>query len=79
ELAPPVVLAPVTAHYSWSKGMKMLGLGREQLRLIPERGMRLDITAFEQTLRDLRCRGRFSAAGGRGFRHDRVRHHRSSA
>ena len=57
ELAPPVVLAPVTAHYSWSKGMKMLGLGREQLVLIPERGMRLDITAFEQTLRDLDAAG----------------------
>ena len=57
ELAPPVVLAPVTAHYSWSKGMKMLGLGREQLVLIPERGMRLDITAFEQTLRGLDAAG----------------------
>ncbi|MHB8570093.1 MAG: pyridoxal phosphate-dependent decarboxylase family protein [Metallibacterium sp.] len=57
KLAPPVVLAPVTAHYSWSKGMKMLGLGREQLVLIPERGMRLDIAAFEQTLRGLDAAG----------------------
>lgn len=56
-LLPPVVLAPVTAHYSWSKGMKMLGLGREQLRLIPERGMRLDITACAQALRDLDAAG----------------------
>ncbi|MHB1588689.1 MAG: pyridoxal phosphate-dependent decarboxylase family protein [Metallibacterium scheffleri] len=56
-LLPPVVLAPVTAHYSWSKGMKMLGLGREQLRLIPERGMRLDITACAQALRDLDATG----------------------
>src|SRR5690606_4920473 len=44
-LAPPLVLAPVTAHYSWSKGAKLLGLGRNQLRLLPERGMRLDADA----------------------------------
>ena len=45
-LAPPLVLAPVTAHYSWSKGVKLLGLGRNQLRLLPERGMRLDADAL---------------------------------
>ncbi len=42
----PRVLAPITAHYSWSKGMKLLGLGRAQLELLPERGMRLDADAF---------------------------------
>lgn len=46
----PCVLAPITAHYSWSKGMKLLGLGRAQLRLLPERGMRLDADALETTL-----------------------------
>ena len=46
----PKVLAPVTAHYSWSKGMKLLGLGRGQLELLPERGMRLDADALEETL-----------------------------
>lgn len=50
DLKPPLVLAPVTAHYSWSKGMKLLGLGRAQLRLIPERGMRLDLESMETML-----------------------------
>lgn len=46
----PQVLAPVTAHYSWSKGLKLLGLGRAQLRLLPVRGMRLDPAGLEQAL-----------------------------
>ena len=50
SLRPPLVLAPVTAHYSWSKGMKLLGLGRAQLKLLPERGMRLDADALQATL-----------------------------
>ena len=50
SLRPPLVLAPVTAHYSWSKGMKLLGLGRAQLKLLPERGMRLDADALQTTL-----------------------------
>src|SRR5690606_3625386 len=40
-LESPRVLAPVTAHYSWSKGMKLMGLGRARLELVPERGMRI--------------------------------------
>ncbi|MEO8160644.1 MAG: pyridoxal-dependent decarboxylase [Arenimonas sp.] len=58
ELSPPVVLAPVTAHYSWSKGMKLLGLGRQQLLQVPERGMRLDMEAFDQLLGQLRAERR---------------------
>ena len=50
ELKVPKVLAPITAHYSWSKGLKLLGLGRAQLELLPERGMRLDADALEATL-----------------------------
>ena len=46
----PQVLAPVTAHYSWSKGLKLLGLGRDQLQLLPERGMRLDLDALQAAL-----------------------------
>ncbi|MCK9488474.1 MAG: pyridoxal-dependent decarboxylase [Xanthomonadales bacterium] len=46
QLRPPTVLAPITAHYSWSKGLKMLGLGRAQLQLLPTRGMRLDADAL---------------------------------
>lgn len=46
----PVVLAPVTAHYSWSKGLKLLGLGRDQLLLLRTEGMRLDPDALCETL-----------------------------
>ncbi len=50
ELRVPQVLAPSTAHYSWSKGLKLLGLGREQLQLLPATGMRLDAQALEAAL-----------------------------
>ncbi len=53
QLSLPRVLAPITAHYSWSKGLKLLGLGRNQLQLLPEREMRLDIDALEEAL--LQC------------------------
>jgi glutamate/tyrosine decarboxylase-like PLP-dependent enzyme len=46
----PVVLAPATAHYSWSKGVKLLGLGRAQLCKVDERDMRLDPDALERIL-----------------------------
>ena len=54
DLRPPKVLAPITAHYSWSKGVKLLGLGRDQLELLPQRGMRLDADALEETLERFR-------------------------
>jgi len=50
QLRSPCVFAPVTAHYSWSKGMKLMGLGRTQLHLVPERGMRTDTDALEEML-----------------------------
>ncbi|WP_447736193.1 pyridoxal phosphate-dependent decarboxylase family protein [Rhodanobacter soli] len=50
SLRVPLVLAPVTAHYSWSKGLKLLGLGRDQLELLPTEGMRLDPAALRDTL-----------------------------
>jgi glutamate/tyrosine decarboxylase-like PLP-dependent enzyme len=53
ELKVPKVLAPVTAHYSWSKGMKLLGLGRAQLEQLPEKGMRIDVEAMDAVLQ--RC------------------------
>ena len=51
-LKPPIVLAPVTAHYSWSKGLKLVGLGRNALHLVPESGMRIDLGALEVMLED---------------------------
>lgn len=52
QLSAPCVFAPATAHYSWSKGMKMLGLGRAQLALIPGQAMRLDVDALEESLEE---------------------------
>ncbi|MCU7376013.1 pyridoxal-dependent decarboxylase [Paucibacter sp. O1-1] len=57
-LTPPVVLAPVTAHYSWSKGLKLLGLGRAQLLAVPERGMRMDTDALDDLVNRLRAERR---------------------
>ena len=50
DLQVPRVLAPVTAHYSWSKALKLFGLGRDQLDLLPTQGMRLDTDALQETL-----------------------------
>ncbi|MGN2246827.1 pyridoxal phosphate-dependent decarboxylase family protein [Frateuria sp. GZRR35] len=53
QLRVPRVLAPITAHYSWSKGVKLLGLGRENLELLPTRDMRLDADALAERLQRL--------------------------
>ncbi|MGB5940962.1 MAG: pyridoxal-dependent decarboxylase [Rhodanobacter sp.] len=50
SLRVPRVLAPATAHYSWSKGLKLLGFGRDQLELLPTDGMRLDAAALRDAL-----------------------------
>ena len=43
ELHPPVVMVPASAHYSWEKGMKVLGLGLENLvKVDVDEHMRLD-------------------------------------
>jgi glutamate/tyrosine decarboxylase-like PLP-dependent enzyme len=55
-LSLPWVLAPASAHYSWSKGVKLLGLGSEQLIRIPQRGMRVDSDAFAAQLDDCQRR-----------------------
>lgn len=54
DLGNACVLVPTTAHYSWPKAMKLLGLGTANLIAIPERGMRLDADALEQRLDDCR-------------------------
>ncbi|MDE2345499.1 MAG: hypothetical protein KGL13_03420, partial [Gammaproteobacteria bacterium] len=48
------ILAPVTAHYSWHKAMRVLGLGGAQLQSLPvDAHMRLALTAFRARLEDL--------------------------
>lgn len=45
-----VVLAPRTAHYSWQKAMRLLGLGTAQLLGVATRGGRLDVAALDAEL-----------------------------
>lgn len=53
ELGSPVVMVPVTAHYSWVKGMKVLGLGADELIGIPVKNtMRLDPEKLDAMLAD---------------------------
>lgn len=53
----PVVLLPVTAHYSWQKSMKLIGLGEAQLRQVPEQGMRMRASALDEMLGELHAAG----------------------
>ncbi len=46
----PVVLVPETAHYSWTKAVRLLGIGDSGLVRIPTRAMRLDPDALEHSL-----------------------------
>jgi glutamate/tyrosine decarboxylase-like PLP-dependent enzyme len=41
-----VVLAPATAHYSWQKAMKLLGLGSDALLEVPTLQARMDVKAL---------------------------------
>ena len=51
DLAPGVVIVPSTAHYSWVKGMKLLGLGSGQLWSVPtQANMRMDTEALDESL-----------------------------
>ena len=50
QLKPPLVLTPGSAHYSWPKGAKLLGLGAEQCVTLPQRDMRLDPEALDRAL-----------------------------
>lgn len=45
------VLAPASAHYSWAKAMKLLGLGTAQLELVPTREGRVDVDAMRAAVR----------------------------
>lgn len=53
-LPPSVVLVPSTAHYSWEKLCRALGIGSAQLQKIPvDARFRMDLGALEQRLTDL--------------------------
>ncbi|HEX7012759.1 MAG TPA: pyridoxal-dependent decarboxylase [Steroidobacteraceae bacterium] len=50
QIEAPLVLATASAHYSWLKGMKLLGLGAQQLRTIAQRHLHLDLDALDEAL-----------------------------
>ncbi|MBZ0102494.1 MAG: hypothetical protein K8I65_10075 [Thermoanaerobaculia bacterium] len=53
-LPPAVVLVPSTAHYSWQKICRALGIGSDQLRYVPvDRRFRIDVEALERLLAEL--------------------------
>ena len=52
------VVVPATAHYSWHKAMKLLGLGGANLVEVPVRQARLDGSELEPALATLRTEGR---------------------
>ena len=55
----PVVLVPLTAHYSWKKAMKMMGFGAAQLISIPvTEQMRMDPVALDSKLAELHAADR---------------------
>ena len=56
-LPPGVVLVPSTAHYSWEKICRALGIGGSQLVHVPvDTRFRMDPDALEETLRGLAAR-----------------------
>ncbi|MBA4155916.1 MAG: hypothetical protein H0X65_00375 [Gemmatimonadetes bacterium] len=57
SLPPGVVLVPSTAHYSWEKICRSLGIGGAQLVHIPvDNRFRMDTAALQETLRGLAAR-----------------------
>lgn len=57
-LPPGVVLVAATAHYSWEKILRALGIGSRQLVFVPVDGhYRMDPDALWETVKDLHRRG----------------------
>ncbi len=51
ELQPPVLLVPVSAHYSWEKGMKVLGFGTANLWPVSvDSHMRMEVADLRRRL-----------------------------
>lgn len=55
QIAPPVVLAPASAHYSWPKTLKLLGLGTDRWTALPQRNLRIDLDALDEALEHARA------------------------
>ena len=72
SLRVPRVLAPITAHYSWSKGLKLLGLGRDQLQLLPDARHAPGRRCTGRSARCLRAHAPARAHGRRRAGHDRI-------
>lgn len=55
ELEPPLVLVPASGHYSWEKGMKVLGFGTRQLvKIGVDSNMRMDVVQLAERLEQAR-------------------------
>lgn len=53
-IEPGVVLVPQTKHYSWTKGMDLLGLGSHNLQLLSiTEDYRIDISSLAERIEDL--------------------------
>ncbi len=53
DLNPPKILVPVTGHYSWQKGAKILGFGKNQILSIHnDNSMRMRVDHMEEALED---------------------------
>jgi glutamate/tyrosine decarboxylase-like PLP-dependent enzyme len=50
QIRPPIVLVPVSAHYSWPKGLKLLGLGAQRCVTVAQKDMRMDLDALDAPL-----------------------------
>jgi len=51
DVSPPVVIVASTAHYSWDKAMRVLGLGERQLiKVATARDMTMNMRELEQAL-----------------------------
>ncbi|HEX5959921.1 MAG TPA: pyridoxal-dependent decarboxylase [Rhodanobacteraceae bacterium] len=58
EIHLPIVIAPASAHYSWRKGMQLLGLGAGRLVPVPQRDARIDADALDALLADAEAKRR---------------------
>jgi len=58
QVPPPKIFVPSSGHYSWEKGMKVLGLGTDNLvRVHVDDCMRMDAAHLEQCLLEAADRG----------------------